>query len=143
ELVSAADELKVNPRAFLKGLLRGEGSTRNRKKLLQAGLATAVIAYTSVFIAALLLSLPISKQQVTAAPPIREPYSDFVLVLSTVPQKIERSKEAAKSSAGSLGGSSQQPQRRRAQGGGGHNDNLPASKGDMPTPTMLPQINPP
>jgi len=147
ELRSALNELRINPRAFLKGLLRGEGNTRQRKRLLQAGLAMGLIVYASVFMTALLFNLPISDQQVTAAPPKappkKEPYGDFVIVMSPIPQKVERAKENAKSGAGHLGGSLRQRQPRRARGGGGHEDELPASRGDMPAPTTLPQINPP
>src|SRR5262245_65699376 len=88
ELVSAFGELRVNPRAFLRGLARGEGTTRQRKRLLQAGLATAVIVYASVFMTSLLVRLTISERQVTAAPePKREPYGDWVLVPISPPLK--------------------------------------------------------
>jgi TonB family protein len=142
ELVSASGELRVNPRAFLRGLLRGEGTTRQRKRLLQAGLATAVIVYASVFMITLLFRLSVSERLVTAAPPIRE--ADFKLIdLPLVPRKTERAKEAAKSSSGLLGGSARNSKPDRAKGGGGQEGAQLARKGDMPTPTMIPQINPP
>src|SRR5215467_4122173 len=65
ELMNASGEMRADPRAFLRGLLRGEGTTRQRKRLLQAGLATAVIVYASVFMTTLLLRLSMSEQRVT------------------------------------------------------------------------------
>jgi len=144
ELVSASGELRVNPSAFLRGLLRGEGTTRQRKRLLQAGLATAVIVYVSVFMTSLLVKLTISERQVTAAPePPREPYGDWVLVPISPSLKTERAKEAAKSNSGLLGGSLREPKFKRAGGGGGQEGKLPTRKGEMPAPSTAPQINPP
>ena len=144
ELASAFGELKVNPRVFMRGLLRGEGTTRHRKRLLRAGLATAVIAYASVFVITLLLRMSTTEQQVTAElKPEREPDGDWVLVPLSPPQKSERAKEAAKSNSGLLGGSLRKPKPERANGGGGREGVQPARKGEMPTPTMGPQINPP
>src|SRR5215470_7476573 len=58
ELAGAFVEIKVNPRAFLRGLLlRGEGTTRQRKRLLRAGFASGLIVYSSVFVAVSLLGL--------------------------------------------------------------------------------------
>jgi TonB family protein len=147
ELVNAIDELKHNPRSFLKGLLRGEGSTRNRKRLLQAGIATAVITYTSVFMTALLIGLiklPASDRGVTAAPD-PAPLNDVTFLLP-VPVKPERAKGATKSGAGMLGGSL--PQRQRPGGGGGGNDQKRASAGVAPLASLNPQqaqpdFNPP
>ncbi|HEY8459457.1 MAG TPA: hypothetical protein VIM99_03705, partial [Blastocatellia bacterium] len=51
ELASAFGELRANPRAFLRGLLRGEGNTRQRKRLLGAGFASGLLVYASVFVA--------------------------------------------------------------------------------------------
>jgi TonB family protein len=141
ELVSACGELRVNPRGFLRGLLRGDGTTRQRKRMLQAGLATAVFVYASVFMTTFLFRLSMSGRQVTAAP--EPPFGDWVLVPLPVTPKTERAKEAAKSNSGLLGGSLRGPQFKRAGGGGGQEGKLPARKGEMPTPTLDPQINPP
>ena len=51
ELAGALDELRVNPRAFLRGLLRGEGNTRQRKRMLGAGFASGLLVYASVIVA--------------------------------------------------------------------------------------------
>ncbi|HKQ78352.1 MAG TPA: energy transducer TonB [Blastocatellia bacterium] len=144
ELVNAFGELRVNPRDYLRGLIRGEGTTRQRKRLLQAGLAIAMIVYASVLMTTFLLRLSMSERQVTAAPkPKREPDGDWKFVPLSVELKTERAKEAAKSNAGLLGGSVRRPKPDRANGGGGQEGKLPARKGEMPTPTMIPQINPP
>ncbi len=142
ELAGAVGELIANPRAFLKGLLRGEGSTRQRKRLLQAGLATAVIAYTAVMLVTLLTGMFKSERTVDAS--VDEcPGCEVILVLPAVPRKAEPVKDVTKSGAGFLGGSVERPQPERARGGGGRNDNAPAINGEMPTPSLLPQINPP
>jgi TonB family protein len=115
--------------------------------LLQAGIATAVIAYTSVFMTALLIGLiklPASDQGVTAAPD-PAPLNDVTFLLP-VPIKAERAKGAAKSGAGMLGGSL--PQRQRPGGGGGGNDQKRASAGVAPLASLNPQqaqpdFNPP
>jgi hypothetical protein len=57
ELANAFGELKVNPRAFLRGLLRGEGTTRQRKRLLRAGFASGLLVYASVFVAVSLIGI--------------------------------------------------------------------------------------
>ncbi len=144
EIANAYGELRINPHAFLRGLLRGEGTTRQRKRLLQAGLAAAVIAYVAVISATMLIRLSISERQVTAAPepkPKDNPFGDWKFVpLTVVPL---RAKEAEKSNRGHLGGSLRETKIKRAQGGGGQKGDLPAKKGEMPTSTMNPQINPP
>src|SRR5215475_6319799 len=57
ELAGAFGEFRVNPHAFLRGLLRGEGNTRQRKRLLGAGFASGLIVYASVFLAISLIGL--------------------------------------------------------------------------------------
>lgn len=142
ELAGAVGELKANPRAFLKGLLRGEGSTRNRKRLLQAGLATAVIAYASVMLVVLLTGMFKSERMVDAS--VDEcPGCGVTLVVPAVPTEAERVKDVTKPGAGFLGGGAERPQPERAHGGGGRNDNAPAIKGEMSPPSLFPQINPP
>jgi TonB family protein len=142
ELAGAIDELRLNPRAFLSGLLRGEGSTRQRKRLLQAGVATAVIAYASVTLAVFVIGLFKSDRLVDAA--VDEyPHNEVRLIFPDVPVKVERVKDVTKPGAGFLGGSAERPHPERAQGGGGRDDNAPAIKGGMPTPSLLPQVNPP
>lgn len=140
ELAGAIDELRLNPRAFLKGLLRGEGSTRQRKRLLQAGVATAALAYASVMLAVFIIGMFKSDRLVDAVDD--SPGTDIrVIIPPPIPTKAERVKDVTKSGAGFLGGSAERPQPERAKGGGGRNDNAPAIKGEMPTPSLHPQVN--
>ncbi|HZF38658.1 MAG TPA: hypothetical protein VE715_07530, partial [Blastocatellia bacterium] len=136
ELASAFDELRANPRAFLRGLLRGEGTTRQRKRLLQTGFASGLLVYASVFVAVLLagllkFSMPESAVVAIADP---EPLNDVRLLLPIV----RTEKNQAKSGAGLLGGSLPQPQ--RSNGGGGANDHKRTSRGVHPLPSLNPQL---
>ncbi|MBO0727467.1 MAG: energy transducer TonB [Blastocatellia bacterium] len=128
EMGSAFGELRSDPRAFLRGLLRGEGTTRQRKKLLGAGFASGMLVYASVFVAALLVgllkfSMPESAVIAIADP---EPLNDVNLLVPIV--KTE--KDQAKSGSGFLGGSLPQP--KRATGGGGADDHKRTSRGVPP-----------
>src|SRR5262245_20812805 len=129
ELVSASGELRVNPRAFLRGLLRGEGTTRQRKRLLGAGLVSGLIVYASVFMAVSLiglLHLSTSEPRVVALID-SDPLNDVRLLLPPVNTKTDGAKNRAKSGSGPLGGSLSQP--RNPGGGGGGNDQKRTSRG--------------
>lgn len=144
EFAAAARELKQQPRQFVAGLLRGEGSSRQRRHWLQAGVAAAVIAYTCFFLVTVLLgllNLPLRQQPVAAAPRIKpdDPFSGIKLLFRVPPDNATAN--AAKNAAGRLGGSLTQPQ--RAHGGGGGSDAMPVSRGEKPLAALLPQINPP
>jgi len=142
ELAGALGELRVNPRAFLRGL-RSEGNTRQRKRLLGAGFASGLIVYASVFLAVSLVSLlnlstPKSGVVAISDP---DPLNGVTLLFPTIPIKTE--KNQAKSGTGSLGGSLPQPE--RSKGGGGANDQKRASKGVRPVASwdqQLAQPNP-
>ncbi len=140
EVVSAFGEFRANPRAFLRGLLRGEGTTRGRKRLLQAGLASGLIAYASVFMVVTLiglLKLTMSESSVVAiADP--DPLNDVRILLPTVKTNTESAKNQAKSGAGKLGGSLSQPN--RPGGGGGGDDQKRASRGVPPTASLNQQL---
>ncbi|HEU0173230.1 MAG TPA: energy transducer TonB [Blastocatellia bacterium] len=138
EMACAFVEMKVNPRAFLRGLLRGEGTTRQRKRLLRAGFASGLLVYSSVFVAVSLvglLQLSTSKSSVSALPD-PEPLGDVRLLLPIITIKTE--KNQAKSGAGLLGGSL--PQRKPPKGGGGANDQKRTSRGVPPLPSLNPQL---
>ncbi|HEU0184815.1 MAG TPA: energy transducer TonB [Blastocatellia bacterium] len=128
ELASAFGELRANPRAFLRGLLRGEGNTRQRKRLLGAGFASGLLVYASFFVAVSLIGfikLSMSEPEVKA---LEEPYplNEVTLLFPTV----RTEKDQAKSGKGFLGGSLKDP--KRPNGGGGANDPKRASKGVPP-----------
>jgi TonB family protein len=136
ELAGAFGELKINPRAFLRGLLRGEGNTRQRKTLLGAGFASGLLVYVSVFVAVTLiglLNLSMPESDVSALPD-PAPLNDVRLLLPTV----RTEKNQAKSGTGSLGGSLRDLQ--DPGGGGGGNDQKRTSKGGLPTASLNPQL---
>src|SRR5262245_60906617 len=138
ELAGAFGELKVNPRAFLSGLLRGEGTTRQRKRLLRAGFASGLLVYASVFVAVSLIGifkLSTSKSNVTAISD-DYPLNEVTLLFPTIRTKTEGNQ--AKSSDGSLGGSLRSPKDPR--GGGGGDDQKRTSRGVPPAASLNPQL---
>jgi TonB family protein len=143
ELAGALDELRVNPRAFLRGLLRSEGNTRQRKRLLGAGFASGLIVYASVFLAVSLVSLlnfSTPKSDVVASPD-PDPLGGVTLLFPTI--RIKTDKNQAKSGTGSVGGSLSRAQ--RSKGGGGADDQKQTSRGVRPTASwdqQLAQPNP-
>ncbi|HEX5082706.1 MAG TPA: energy transducer TonB [Blastocatellia bacterium] len=136
ELASAFGELKANPRVFLRGLLHGEGNTRQRKRLLGAGFASGLLVYASIIMAVTLigiLKLSMSKSDVKAIED-QYPLNEVRLLLPTV----RTEKDQAKSGDGLLGGSLRSKQ--NPGGGGGGNHQLRASKGGTPTPSLSQQL---
>jgi TonB family protein len=139
EVVNAAGEFKTNPRGFLKGLFKGQGGTKQRKRLLGAGLATGVGAYVAVFLVVTLIGyikLTISGPEAIA---FNDPFplNEVNLIIPVLNEKVERAKTQAKSSDGLLGGSLRQPQ--RSGGGGGGNEQRRATRGAAPLPSLNPQ----
>jgi hypothetical protein len=138
ELAGAFGELKADPRVFLRGLLRGEGNTRQRKRLLGAGFASGLLVYASVILAVSLigiLKLSMSKSDVKAIED-QYPLNEVRLLLPTV--RTENNQ--AKSGNGFLGGS--QPDPKRSHGGGGGDDDKRASRGVPPTGSDLQLMKP-
>jgi TonB family protein len=142
ELTGALDELRVNPRAFLRGLLRSEGNTRQRKRMLGAGFASGLLVYASVIVAVTLIGLLNISMPEPGVIAISDPYplNDVNLLLPTIRVKTENNQ--AKSGTGSLGGSQRHLQ--DPGGGGGGNDQKLASRGVIPTTSnqQLAQPNP-
>jgi TonB family protein len=136
ELAVAFDELRVNPRAFLRGLLRGEGNSRQRKRLLGAGFASGLLVYASIFVAVTLVGLLNLSMRESGVVAISdpEPLNDVRLLLPTV--RTENNQ--AKSGTGSIGGSLRHPQ--DSGGGGGGNDQKRASRGVPPEASWKPQL---
>jgi TonB family protein len=119
-------------------LLRGEGTTRQRKRLLRAGFASGLLVYASVFVAASLiglLKLSTSKSGVVAICD-SYPLNEVNILLPTIPAKTD--KNQAKSGAGLLGGSLSQP--KRSNGGGGANDQKRTSRGVLPPASLNQQL---
>jgi TonB family protein len=142
ELAGALDEFRVNPRAFLRGLLRGEGNTRQRKRLLGAGFASGLLVYASVIVAVMLIGLLNISMPEPGAIAVADPYplNEVNILLPTIRVKTENNQ--AKSGSGSLGGSQRHLQDPR--GGGGGDDQKRASRGVIPTASnqQLAQPNP-
>jgi TonB family protein len=143
ELAGALDELRVNPRAFLRGLLRSEVNTRQRKRLLSAGFASGLLVYASVIVAVMLIGLLNISMPEPGAIAVADPYplNEVTLLLPTT--RIRAEKNQAKSGAGAVGGSLPQPQ--PSKGGGGAYDQKRTSKGVRPTASwdqQLAQPNP-
>src|SRR5262245_5976357 len=138
ELAGAFGEFRVNPRAFLRGLLRGEGITRQRKRLLGAGFASGLLVYALVFVVVSLVSLlNISMPESgVVAMPDPAPLNDVRLLFPIMPAKTE--KDRAKSGTGLLGGSLRQP--KRSNGGGGANDQKRTSRGVPPEASLDQQL---
>ncbi len=144
ECSEAFYEFKHNPKSFLAGLLRGEGSSRRRKQMLQAGVATAVLAYSTVMMTGVLIGLFTSPVQLSEAKQpdgtiIEIEWVDKVFAVPAYKTKNAQAKNAA-NNAGKLGGSFQRKQ--DSGGGGGANDKSPARSG-VPTQASLLQLHPP
>lgn len=143
ELAEAVFEFKHNPRSFLSDLLRGEGNSRKRKRLLQTGVASAVIVYAALIMMGALLGMFGLRTQPSEAGDLIMPETSQspLLVVPLITSMPEAAKSASKSNQGRLGGSL--PQRKDPGGGGGAHDKDPARSG-APTQTSLnPQLRPP
>ncbi|MFN0111632.1 MAG: energy transducer TonB [Blastocatellia bacterium] len=138
ECAEAFYEFKHHPKSFAAGLLRGEGSSRRRKQMLQVGMASAVIAYSTVMMGGILIGLFTASPQLSEASEQNDPSlsDDPVFVVPTFKSKI-----ATKQSTGKLGGSFQRQQ--NSGGGGGANDNSPSRAGVPVTPSLNNQLRPP
>ncbi|MBO0799104.1 MAG: energy transducer TonB [Blastocatellia bacterium] len=136
EITDAVHEMKRNPQNYLASLLCGEGSSRRRRRLLQAGLATAMITYGSIILFVIIVGLLKAPMTGTKANPLH-PDDDLRGPVRLLLENVKPD-ETAKAGRGLLGGSLKQP--RRATGGGGANDNAPVSRGKMPIASVAPQI---
>ncbi len=142
EFADAVDDFKHNPKSFLAGLMRGETSSRRRKQLLQAGMASAVIAYAAVMMAGVLIGLFTSPAQLIEAkePELIKNPGPFFEIVPILKPKLDEVGQSLKASAGKLGGSFNRQQ--DSGGGGGANDQSPARAG-VPTQASLLQLRPP
>jgi TonB family protein len=143
EISAAATDFLQNPRAFMRGLLRGEGTSRRRRNLLNAGFATGVIAYAGIGFVTVLIGFytgPFSSKKVTAVKENPET-RDEILYIMPVTKEPYQSEKAAEKSNGHLGGILRE--RKRSQGGGGQEGPRAARKGAMPRADLARQLNPP
>ena len=49
ELKAAGTDFRRDPKGFVRSVLKGDGTTKRRQRLLHAGVATAMIAYAFIF----------------------------------------------------------------------------------------------
>lgn len=142
EFADAVYEFKHNPTSFVAGLLRGESSSRRRKQLLQAGMASAVIVYAVVMMAGILIGLFTSPAQPIEAkgPEMIIDPGPLVQLVPILKPKLKETKQSLKNSAGKLGGSFERDP--NSGGGGGGHDKSPARAG-VPTQSAFIQLLPP
>lgn len=143
ELKLAAADFRRDPRAFVVSLLKGEGSTQLRQRLLQAGIATALIAYAFIFTSFLLGGL--LRFGAGEEKPVDEK-PELVSLLAPPPvdvKVVDAPKEMPKGKGGFTGGSKPKIEQARGGGGGGREQLTPASKGVPPQMALTPQIVPP
>jgi TonB family protein len=135
ELAFTGSELRRHPLLFVRELLRGEGSTRQRIYLLQSGAAVAVIAYTAITLGLIGWGVAYGLPSVKAELPPK-PIHDQEITQLILPPMPKAKSELTRGDKGHLGGSLPQPQSAKGGGSGGNQAPLPASKGATP-PAML------
>ncbi len=142
EFSEAFYEFKHNPKSFAAGLLRGEGSSRRRKRMLHAGVASALMAYSVVMMTGALMGLFTASPQLSEASRQFDPTlsEDPIFVVPVFKTKTEVAKQADKNS-GKLGGSFERKQ--DSGGGGGAHGNQVSRSGVPVTPTLHNQLLPP
>ncbi len=141
ELAEAFLEFKHNPRSYLASLLRGEGNSRRRKRLLQTGIASAVIAYGAMMLAGVIIGLFTSQPSEASKFEMPTTSGYPILVVPVFTAKHETANTASKSDQGKIGGSFQKQQESR--GGGGAHNQEPARSGVPPQASLQPQLRPP
>lgn len=137
ELRDAWQELRHNPANYIRETFKGEKNTKRRKKLIQTGLATGVIVYASIFVGVMLFKSIDSSRAGDVIESSNPIFPDMLSVIT----KVETRQPARKKGKGSLGGSERDS--KISKGGGSHDDDTPAGRGLMATPSLQSQINPP
>ena len=138
ELKLAAGDFRRDPRGFIVSVIRGDGTTKRRQRLLQAGVAAAMITYAFIFTSFLLVGLfSFGRAEKTAEQKLEvvsmiEPNMDV-----KVPEALPKGK------GDFAGGSKPKPQQAHGGGGGGREQLTPPSKGRPPQMALTPQIIPP
>jgi TonB family protein len=140
ELRAACLELRRDPRGCLAVWWRGGGGSQRRKQMLQAGVALAVIGYTFVVTALLLVGL--SHSTTAGQLEVDKPWleSDERGPIKLIWPMRPAKSEYTRGRNGHLGGSLPQPQRAQGGGSGGDRQSLPASRGVLPQPSLDQQL---
>lgn len=138
ELKSAAVEFRRDPRGFVVSVIKGDGSTRRRQRLLQAGVAMAMIAYAFIFTSFLLAGLLNFGK---TAKPEEEKLELLGKLMEPMDVKVaDAPKETPKGKGGFTGGSKPKVEQAHGGGGGGREQVTPPSKGNPPQMALTPQI---
>lgn len=136
------EEFKRNPHGFLSQLWRGEGSNPVRRRRLQTGTATAMASYVLVFTTLIVAgALHLDKSEKPSDLKI-----EFIRFPSPAPKltKAETGPDQAPTGKGGVtGGSKATADPARGGGGGGRNEMTPATSGNPPQMSPLPQVMPP
>ncbi|MEK7829797.1 MAG: energy transducer TonB [Acidobacteriota bacterium] len=147
EFSEAFYEFKHNPKSFAAGLLRGEANSRRRKRMLHAGVASALMAYSVVMMTGALIGLFTASPQLSEASEQIEHGQSEIPVFVVPVFKTESAKaKLANQNSGKLGGSFNRKQ--DPGGGGGAHGNQPSRSG-VPTQAALnnqllpPNLDPP
>jgi TonB family protein len=134
ELQSAADDFKRDPKTFVVATLKGEGSSKQRRRWLLNGIAMALIAYSFFFFVIPTIAILLwGNSQVTLAKEDEalEKMVDLAAI-PTVEAKVEKPQKG--------NGSKQMIKKAAGGGGGGRQQPTPPSKGVPPQMALTPQI---
>ncbi len=137
------EEFKRNPQGFLSQLLRGERSNPVRRRRLQTGTATAMASYVLVFTTLIVAgALNIGKNEKPSDLKVIE-----FIKLSSPPPLVTKAEtgpdQVPTGKGGIIGGSKANADPARGGGGGGRNEVTPATQGNPPQLSPLPQVMPP
>ena len=137
------EEFRRNPQGFLAQLLRGEGSNPVRRRRLQTGTATAMASYVLVFTTLIVAgALNLGKNEKPSDLKVIE----FIKLSSPPPLATKPETgpdEVPLGKGGITGGSKANADPARGGGGGGRNEVTPATRGNLPQMSPLPQVMPP
>ena len=137
------EEFKRDPQGFLAYLLRGEGNTPVRRRRLQTGTAVAMASYVLVF-TTLIVAGALNFGAKETLPELK--VVELIKLSSPPPvtTKAENGPDNVPTGKGGFtGGSKPQADPARGGGGGGRNTIAPATKGNPPQLSPLPQLMPP
>lgn len=138
ELKLAGTEFRRDPRAFVVSLIKGDGTTKRRQRLLHAGVAGAMITYAFIFTSFILGGLfnfgGGAKEEEKL-----EILSQLVMPAADV-KVADAPKETPKGKGGFTGGSKAKIEQAHGGGGGGREQVTPPSKGNPPQMALTPQI---
>ena len=137
EFAEAINEFKENPKVYLTSAIKGDGiGGRRRQRNLLYGLATALMVFSTIFLA-MLIAFTIAHAKDSQVAEEQETYIPLESVQDFEPQKVDAPKAKQKAGGG---------------GGGGRETPTPPSKGQLPkfdlTPPLIaprpePQLHPP